>query len=397
MTIRTDTVRLLDSRAHDSVAGHSPHGQPSREDLELGRIGAETARGETALFPPPRIIDVGTETLAAAKRIHAVVTVMNKARLDDEQLPPAAQWLLDNAYIVEDAVRQVRRDLPRRFYRELPRLSLPDGRSAPRALAIAWAFANQGDGVIGATRFETFVRGYQTVQPLMIGELWALPSLLRYVLLVNLDRIATDTYRSYRERKVANRLADRQASDPDADPIAQLSLRRDNLRDTAFASQIVFRLRDGARNAGRALEWLRVELERLGTDPEQAAALEQQRLSAGNAMAGVTIRGLRRVNDIDWTLWFEGLSAVDAILRTGTDFAELDFASRDQYRKAVEGLSKRPRGPRPAGVAMSASSSSATKSRRSSRLSALVRRSGSGFDASTERRDGPGSPFRSCS
>ncbi len=343
MTIRTDTVRLPDSRADDAAAGHSPHGQPSREDLELGRIGAETARGQTASFPPPRIIDVGAETLAAAKRIHAVVTVMNKARLDDEQLPPAAQWLLDNAYIVEDAVRQVRRDLPRRFYRELPRLSLPDGRSAPRALAIAWAFANQGDGMIGATRFEAFVRGYQTVQPLMIGELWALPSLLRYVLLVNLDRIATDTYLSYRERKVANRLADRQASDPDADPIAQLSPRRDNLRDTAFASQIVFRLRDGARNAGRALEWLRVELERLGTDPEQAAALEQQRLSAGNAMAGITIRGLRRVNDIDWTLWFEGLSAVDAILRTGTDFAELDFASRDQYRKAVEGLSKRAR------------------------------------------------------
>ncbi|RST87292.1 protein ndvB [Aquibium carbonis] len=343
MTIRTDTVRLSDARADDIGDGLPNRRLPSRDDLELERIGAETARGDNALFPPPRIIDVGTETLAAAKRIHAVVTVMNKARADDEQLPPAAQWLLDNAYVVEDAVRQVRRDLPKRFYRELPQLDLADGKAAPRALAIAWAFANHGDGVIGAARFEAFVRGYQSVQPLMIGELWALPSLLRYVLLINLDRVATDTYRSYRERKIANELADRQAGDPGSDAIAQLAFRRDNLRDTAFASQIVFRLRDGARNAGSALEWLRVELERLGTDPEQAAFLEQQRLSAGNAMAGVTIRGLRRVNDIDWTLWFEGLSAVDAILRDGTDFAALDFASRDQYRKAVEGLSKRAR------------------------------------------------------
>jgi cyclic beta-1,2-glucan synthetase len=345
MTIRTDVVRLSAARADEQAARHSSHRQLTREELELERIGAEMARGEALDFPPPRIVDVATETLGAAKRIDAVVAAMNKARLEDEQLPPAAQWLLDNAYVVEDAVRQVRRDLPRKFYRQLPQTNLADGRAAPRALAIVWAFANHGDGVIGATRFEAFVRGYQSVQPLFIGELWALPSLLRYVLLQNLDRVAADTYRSYRERRVANLLADRLASDPDADPMAQLRLRRDNLRDTAFASQIVFRLRDGARNAGLALEWLRGELARLGTDPEKAAAQEQQRLSAGNAMAGVTIRGLRRVNDIDWTLWFEGLSSVDHVLRDGTDFADLDFASRDQYRKAVEEIAKRARAP----------------------------------------------------
>ncbi|MDN2584199.1 glucoamylase family protein [Aquibium sp. ELW1220] len=343
MTIRTGTVRLSDARP-ETQAGRQPfHRQPTREEIELERLGAEMARGEGGNFPPPRIVDVGSETIGAARRIDAVVKAMDKARIVDEQLPPAAQWLLDNAYVVEDAVRQVRRDLPKKFYRQLPQSTLPDGRAAPRALAIAWAFANHGDGVIGATRFEAFVRGYQTVQPLFIGELWALPSLLRYVLLQNLDRVAADTYRSYRERRVANLFADRLATDADGDPIGQLRLRRDNLRDTAFSSQIVFRLRDGARNASAALEWLRVELERIGTDPEQAAAAEQQRLSAGNTAAGVTIRGLRRVNDIDWTLWFEGLSTVDQVLRDGTDFAELDFASRDQYRGAVEVISKKAR------------------------------------------------------
>ena len=44
-----------------------------------------------------------------------------------DAITPAAQWLLDNHYLIDETVFQVKRDLPRRFYRELPVESFGDG------------------------------------------------------------------------------------------------------------------------------------------------------------------------------------------------------------------------------------------------------------------------------
>ncbi|RUX81342.1 protein ndvB, partial [Mesorhizobium sp. M2A.F.Ca.ET.040.01.1.1] len=112
-------------------------------------------------------------------------------------------------------------------------------------------------------------------------------------------------------------------------------------QDTTFATQLLYRLRDGSQNAGRALEWLEGELEKTGSDAEEIIISEHQTLSSGNVTTGNIIRGLRLINDVDWTVWFEGVSRIDTLLREKTDFADLDFFSRDQYRTAIEQLARR--------------------------------------------------------
>src|SRR5690606_8650778 len=61
---------------------------------------------------------------------------------------------------------------------------------------------------------------------------------------------------------------------------------------------------------------------------------------AGNVTTGNIIRGLRLINDVDWTVWFEGVSRIDEVLREKADYSTLDFASRDQYRTAIEELAR---------------------------------------------------------
>src|SRR5690606_29760538 len=56
---------------------------------------------------------------------------------------------------------------------------------------------------------------------------------------------------------------------------------------------------------------------------------------------GNIIKGLRLIDDTEWTVWFEEVSHIDRLLRERTDFEKLDFASRDAYRSAVEKLAKR--------------------------------------------------------
>ena len=235
-----------------------------------------------------------------------------------------------------------KRDLPRRFYRQLPTLKLADGTALPRAFVVAWSYVEHSDSAVSATMFKAIVEGFQSVEPLKIGELWALPSLLRFVLIENLRRIAVRVNRTREMRQIANEVADRVlATDDNADRTRILSSYASHAQDTTFATQLLYRLRDGSQNAGRALEWLEGELEKTGSDAEEIIISEHQTLSSGNVTTGNIIRGLRLINDVDWTVWFEGVSRIDTLLRERTDFAALDFFSRDQYRTAIEQLARR--------------------------------------------------------
>jgi cyclic beta-1,2-glucan synthetase len=125
-----------------------------------------------------------------AQKILDVYRATNTAQARGEITTPAAQWLLDNNYLVEETSFQVKRDLPRRFYSELPTMTLPDGTTVPRALAVAWAYVAHTDSQVSGRTLKYVVDGFQATQPMKIGELWALPSLLRFVLVENLRRIA---------------------------------------------------------------------------------------------------------------------------------------------------------------------------------------------------------------
>ncbi len=302
--------------------------------------GEGLARKELKSYFGLDVFDFHARIRESAKNILKVYRDTNAAQGRGEQITPAAQWLLDNNYLVEGTISQVKRDLPKRFYRELPTMEIAPGKSVPRALAIAWVYVANSDSTVATQMFKAIVDGYQSIEPLYIGELWALPSLLRFVLIENLRRIAVRVNRARDMRAIANEVADRLHGLQDADDLLVLRAYTDYARDTTFATQLLYRLRDGSQNAGKALTWLENELEKSGSDAEEIIIGEHQTLSSGNVTTGNVISGLRLINDQDWTVWFEDVSRIDALLREHTNYAKLDFASRDQYRTAIEDLAR---------------------------------------------------------
>ncbi len=342
MNIQTDPARLRTTPVPVPGPVELPIRGAFSHEGNLRKLGASLARGEATIAPAPGAIDVRGRAREAAREILTVVEAAGQAQQDGEPITPAAQWLLDNHYLVEDTILQVRRDLPRRFYNRLPTIVLPTGERVPRVLAIAWLYVAHADSLVSLPGFEAMVEGFQEVEPLKIGELWALPSVLRFVLIENLRRLALRVDRARRMRKAANGVADQiLATRSDDDDVRILERHADHASDTTFATQLLFRLRDGSRSTGRALAWLETELERSGSDAEEITLSEHATLSSGNVTTGNIVRGLRLINDIEWTGFFEKASRVDALLREATNFSRLDFASRDQYRLAIEELAKR--------------------------------------------------------
>jgi cyclic beta-1,2-glucan synthetase len=264
-----------------------------------------------------------------------------KAADQGRPITPAADWLLDNYHLVEQQVREVRTDLPPGYYRQLPKLSSGPLAGYPRVFGVAWAFVAHTDSRFDPEALTRFVRAYQNVQPLSIGELWAVAITLRIVLVENLRRSAVRIMTRRAEREEADAVADRLLGVGDlvADPGALKPYERAPFAE-GFIVQLVQRLRDQDPETTPAVGWLEGRLAREGTTADELVRKEHHLQGATNVTVRNIITSMRLVSDVDWAKLFEQVSPVDDVLRAGSDFATMDFATRNLYRTAIEEMAR---------------------------------------------------------
>ena len=122
--------------------------------------------------------------------LFGVRKLLTKAVGDNHRITPAEEWFLDNFYLIEEQIRTARRHLPKVYSRELPHLANGPSAALPRVYDIALEMISHGDGQVDSKALSLFVAAYQTVTVLTLGELWAIPIMLRLALIENIRRIA---------------------------------------------------------------------------------------------------------------------------------------------------------------------------------------------------------------
>ena len=276
--------------------------------------------------------------------LRASYRVIANAIREERAITPAAEWLVDNFHVVDEQLREIRDDLPPGFYRELPKLIEGPLAGYPRVYGIAWAFVAHTDSRLDPESLRRFVRAYQRVQPLTIGELWAVAITLRVVLVENLRRLTESIVRGRAARQEADVLADELlgvGADGAAAPTARgLARFESGPLITAFAVQLVQRLREQDRAVTPALRWLDQRLEAQGTTSDDIVRVEHQRQAAMNVTVRNVIMSMSLMSALDWTEFFESVSLVDQVLHAGPNYAAMDFVTRDAYRHAVEELAR---------------------------------------------------------
>ncbi len=303
---------------------------------------AESLAANQSVSSAPANVKSLVKRLAENERVlldayHGIAEAADKGR----PITPAAEWLLDNYHLVEQQVREVRTDLPPGYYRQLPKLSGGPLAGYPRVFGVAWAFVAHTDSRFNPEALTRFVRAYQTVQPLTIGELWAVAITLRIVLVENLRRSAVRIMSRRSAREDADAVADRLlgVNDLPADPGALAPYERAPFSE-GFIVQLVQRLRDQDPEATPAVGWLEERLAREHTNADELVRKEHQLQGATNVSVRNIITSMRLVSDVDWAKLFEAVSPVDDVLRAGCDFAAMDFATRNLYRTAIEQMAR---------------------------------------------------------
>ncbi len=255
-----------------------------------------------------------------------------------------AEWLIDNFHIIEEALRDVRLDFPPGYDEKLPKLVTAPLEGYPRVYALALCLVAHSDSAMDESRIVSFVAAFQETVPLTIGELWALPTVLRLALLENLRRLAAKIIWGLEERRRAEQWIGerdrigRERSIPVQPGDAALLARK---QSEPFLARLLQLLRDQDSDA-TLVQDLEAVLAQQGTDASALLRREHSRQAASQVTVGNCILGLRLLAAIDWKSFFEQSSRVERVLHSdpaGT-YLYQDFATSDRYRREVERIAR---------------------------------------------------------
>jgi len=297
---------------------------------------------------PGRAKDQLLTRLAANESILIeVCNLLTPAVTANRRITPAGEWLLDNFYLVEEQIRTAKRHLPPGYSRGLPRLAHGPSAGLPRVYDIALETIAHGDGRVDPESLSRFVAAYQTVTALKLGELWAIPIMLRLALIENLRRVAVRIAAGRIDRELADSWADKMTEIAEKDPSSLILVIADMARSippmvSPFVAELARRLQGQSPALALPLTWIEQRLSESGLTIEQSVQSETQQQAADQVSISNSIGSLRFLGVMDWREFVETMSVAEQILRKdpGGVYGKMDFVTRDRYRHEVERIAK---------------------------------------------------------
>ena len=260
----------------------------------------------------------------------------------EQRLPSTAEWLLDNEYILESNVQDVLLNLPLRYYRKLPVLSNTSYIGLPRIYAMASELTARTYLRLDEQNIQEFVESYQSVARLSIGELWAFPQMLRAALIEGIKQVAVRVLKELHEKETADIWANRLISANRREPNRLFALMSELTASEPepseyFASQLFDLLYDEEGARVLVQSWLERTFDKSMND---LVILEKNKQTSDKIAISNAFTSLRQLAMLDWKESFERLSHVEQTLRLDPAgiYPDMDFSTRDKYRKAVEEL-----------------------------------------------------------
>jgi cellobiose phosphorylase len=283
-------------------------------------------------------------TIAGCQEVVAASAAAGRA------VAPAADWLLDNYYLIEEQIEIAKDHLPPGYSRELPRLRSGPLAGLPRVYDLMLEMVSHTDGLVDQENLAAYVHAYQSEAALKLGELWAVPIMLRVTLLENLRRVAQQIAWRREQRDAAlawaRNFLDTVAQDPhQVIPVLADFVREKRPLTGPFLVELASGLRAQHPSLGIVLAWLEQQLAESGQSLDQVQQAESRDQAAEQVSISNGITSLRRLSAIDWRRFVEEQSRTEQMLRgdPAGAYSGMDFETRDEYRHVVEELARRSR------------------------------------------------------
>jgi cyclic beta-1,2-glucan synthetase len=355
MKVTTSTVLDIMARLRSYYHGGNTirnydNEEPFRSELysteQMNRHGEIVARSHKLLNrkSPDQLIkrlDDNEETLLEVRKL------LVESIRSEKTVTPAAEWLLDNFYLLEEQVVLARKHLPKGYSEGLPYLANGISAGMPRVYDIVLEMISHSDGRVDAKSLSSFISAYQKNTVLTIGELWAIPIMLRFAVIENLRRVSRKIALHMIDQNLADYWSDAMVATVNEEPgnliltIADMA-RSKPVLSGPFVAAFTRNLQGTGPSLALPLSWMEQQLSGMGISSDDLVREQNQKQAADQVSVSNSIGTLRFLSATDWREFVETLSSIEQVLRqdfTGI-YPLMDFATRDRYRHVVEAISK---------------------------------------------------------
>lgn len=282
------------------------------------------------------------------KVLNQAYEIISEAIMTNRRITSTDEWLVDNYWMINEQIHMAKKHLPPGFAKEMPKLQNTEVAGLPRIYGLVLELISLVNGQISEENIYQFVKAYQSVVPLAIGELWGIPIMLRLGLLENIRRVADEIINRRKDCNLADMWADKLlvAADKSSKNVVEILFamsQSDPKISNSFVLQISQRLQGSDPLLTVINTWLEQQLSTKGLDVDNICRTQRHANHVDQITIKNSIQSLRFINVFNWKDFVENLSYTEAILRKDPSgiYVLQDFDSRDSCRHSVERIAHR--------------------------------------------------------
>ena len=277
--------------------------------------------------------------------ILALYKSLNEDIQKKSAVPPAAEWLLDNFYVIEEQVKGLRRDLTKKSYLNLPVLQSGALKGYARIFAVAVELVAHTDGQMDEKTLSDYLNAYQSHSVLFDREIWAIPMVIRLALVERIRNLCQNIKKTQLLWREADEVFEEWLEIEEDDTNQAVYIFKNSLEskeevNPSFIEHLFYRLRRSGRSYTNVLRTMDENLAKWGASTESITQKEHNAQSADTISMGNCITTLHYFSSMDWAELFETASFVEQIFKQDPDgtYPKMDIRTRNYYRQKTEEL-----------------------------------------------------------
>jgi len=259
------------------------------------------------------------------------------------EIHPAGEWLLDNFYIIEEAYKKIKKEMPLKKYNKLPGISNGPYEGFARIYVLASEIVSYRDNKIDDETLKIALQAYQNQKTLNMEEIWNLWIFLELSIIENIRNICGKIYvaqvqkqkvESIIERIIENKKENKFTfSDGNLKPNS-----KKNEMKYPFIEYMSYKLKRFGKRGIAYLNILEEEVNKTGISIEEAIKKEHYDIAMQKVLLGNSITSIREISRINFLMLFEEINGVEEILKKdpANVYSNMDYKTKAYYRQAIK-------------------------------------------------------------